>query len=438
VLFKHGEYHNAMTLFQEAAEKEPSDHEVQFHLGMTHYMLGEEDPARLAFEQVVASSPDLAAREEARRRLAVMDIDPATAGPAAQSDLEARVRADPNDPVARVRLAAIQGRKGGSGDAAAGFEAALKLKPRDVGVMLELVKLYTGALHNPARARELAKNAHESAPDDPKISALLGHVLYQNGDYAWSLDLLQQAARDMPDQPELAYDLARSDYGVGKVAEAEEKLKGLAQGSAPAAIQASAGHLASMIAAAGSPAQARASLGEATKILEADPGDIPATIVVALSDESQGNFQEALRLYEKVSPDSAPFAPAVRRLALLYTWRLSDDKKALDLVSRARTAYPDDPELSGALGVLDYRRADYSAAVRLLQESLRARGDDPETLYYLGMTHYQLKDVSDSQDELKRAMDLKLPGAEAGEAMRALDEMNGTAKAPSLSDIPTN
>lgn len=438
VLFKRGEYHNALTLIQEAAEKEPSEHGIQFHLGMTHYMLGEEVPARLALQQAVSLAPESPDKEEAKRRLAVLDIDPYTAGPTVQADLESRVHADPNDPVARVRLAAIQGRKGGSSDAAAGFEAALKLKPNDVALMLELVKLYTGSLHNPARARELARNAHENAPDDPKISALLGHLLYQTGDYAWALDLLQQAARGLPDQPELAFDLARSNYSVGRVAEAQAGLKGLSQGSAPAALSASAGHLASMISAAKGPAEAQAALGEAKKILEADPGDIPATLVMALSDESQGNFQEAQRLYEKVSPDNAPFAPVVRRLALLYTRRLSDDKRALDLVNRARAAFPDDPELSGALGALDYRKADYSAAARLLQESLRARGDDAETLYYLGMTHYQLKDVSDSQDELKRALDLKLSGAEAGEAMRAMDEMNGTSKAPSLSDIPTN
>jgi|CZKI01.1.fsa_nt_gi tetratricopeptide (TPR) repeat protein len=436
VLYKRGDYHAALAHLLEAAEKEPADPEVRFHVGMAHYMLGEEGPARLALQQTIAAGPESPDKEEARRRLGFLDIEPATADPKVQSDLETRVRTEPNDPVARLRLAAIQARKGGAGDAAASYEAALKLSPRDVTVMLDLVRLYSGPLHDPARARELAKNAHEIAPNDSQISHTLGRLLYETGDYGWSLDLLRQAAREIHGEPELMYDLARSYYSAGKVSEAEETLKDASQGAVSPALSSNAGRLASMIAAGKSPALAQAALPEAQKILEANPDDVPAGMVLALARESQGNIPEARRLYERILAADALFAPAARRLALLYAQRLDDDQKAYDLAAKARGSFPDDPELAKVLGIIDYRKADYAGAAHLLQESLHLRGDDPETLFYLGMSHYRLKELTESRAELQRALDLNVADQEANEAKRALDDMNEASHGPSLSDVP--
>ena len=435
VLYKRGDYHAALDHLIDAAERESAP-EVRFHLGMAHYMLGEEGPARLALQQAIAAWPESPDKEEARRRLAVLDIEPATAAPSVQADLESRVRAEPNDPVARLRLAAIQARRGGASDAAAGYEAALKLNPRDVTVMLELVRLYSGPLHDPARARELAKIAHEIAPNDSQISHTLGRLLYETGDYGWSLDLLQQAARELHGDPELIYDLARSYYGAGKVSEAEETLKGMLPGAVSPALSSNAGRLASMIAAGKSPAQAQAALPDAQKILEANPNDVPAGMVLALARESQGDIPEARRLYEKILAADALFAPASRRLALIYVQRLDDDQKAYDLAAKARESFPDDPELAKVMGIIDYRKADYAGGAHLLQESLRVRGDDPETLFYLGMSHYRLKELTESKAELQRALDLNVADQEANEAKRALDDMSGTSHVPSLSDVP--
>src|SRR5262249_25541617 len=51
ILFKKGDYGNALRLLQESAGKLPDLPEVQFHLGMAHYMLGEEEPARIALQK---------------------------------------------------------------------------------------------------------------------------------------------------------------------------------------------------------------------------------------------------------------------------------------------------------------------------------------------------------------------------------------------------
>jgi tetratricopeptide (TPR) repeat protein len=159
-------------------------------------------------------------------------------------------------------------------------------------------------------------------------------------------------------------------------------------------------------------------------------------MVLALARESQGNIPEARRLYERILAADALFAPAARRLALLYAQRLDDDQKAYDLAAKARGSFPDDPELAKVLGIIDYRKADYAGAAHLLQESLHLRGDDPETLFYLGMSHYRLKELTESRAELQRALDLNVADWEANETELALDDMNETSRGPSLSDVP--
>src|SRR4029077_5581057 len=48
ILFKKGDYGDALPALQESAAKLPDSPEVQYHVGMAHYMLGEEEPARIA------------------------------------------------------------------------------------------------------------------------------------------------------------------------------------------------------------------------------------------------------------------------------------------------------------------------------------------------------------------------------------------------------
>ena len=74
ILFKKGDYGNALRLLQESAGKLPDQPEIQFHVGMAHYMIGEEEPARLALQKAADASADFPAKDEARQRLALLAI----------------------------------------------------------------------------------------------------------------------------------------------------------------------------------------------------------------------------------------------------------------------------------------------------------------------------------------------------------------------------
>ena len=438
VLFKKGDFHGALDLIQESAGRAQDDPGIQYHLGMAHYMLGEEESARVAFEHVVAAPGDLPDKEQARSRLAFLALDPETAGPDVRRQLEDHAKTEPEDPVAAARLAAIEARFGTPATAAADFEAVLKLAPGNPQTMLKLAELYAGPLHQPDKARALAKSAHELAPDDPQTSATLGRLVYKTGDYQWSLDLLEEAARTLPHDPDLMYDLALGYYGVGRLPEADQALQAARSGAGGFGRRGEADRLASMIAAAASPASAEAAAGAAAKLLAADPDYLPALMISGLARQQEGDSVAAGAIYERILAKDPLFAPATRQLARIYVQRADDDDKAYSLAVKARAAFPNDPDVASTLGILDYRRGDYNAAARLFQESLGQRADDPETVYYLGMSHYNLRELEESKSELKHAIELKLPDREAEDAQRVLDEMKGDVQGPSLSTQPIN
>ena len=73
VLYKRGEYQQALTILQESAEKAADNPEIQFHLGMTAYMMGQTDMAKAALRKAAAAAKDFPGKDESKRRLALLD-----------------------------------------------------------------------------------------------------------------------------------------------------------------------------------------------------------------------------------------------------------------------------------------------------------------------------------------------------------------------------
>jgi tetratricopeptide (TPR) repeat protein len=419
ILFRRADYPSALVLLSEAATKLPADPTVHYHLGRAQIMLGNEAAARRAFQQALAVRANFSEREDAQRQLNFLDLDPAKADAGARAALEARVRAEPTNPIALIRLAAVQRAAGAANEAAASLEAAVRLSPRDPLIWLSLAQLYSGPLGNPEKARAAAKSAHELAPDDPQIAQILAGLLFQVGDYPWALNLLVEVNRLTPNQPELTYDLGRAYFNVGKVADAESTLQDLLAGGAPFPRRAAAQRFHDLIAASERSPLESSAIADAQATLAREPASLPALAVSALAAEQRSDFPAAAEIDEKILAIDPYFAPAIRELAVLYAEKLGNDPKAFAMATKARPSYPDDPELPKIFGILEYRQGHYPDAMRWLQESLQTRNDNPEAVFYLGMTRYQLKDAGAGAD-LQRALDLNLTGPAADEARRTL------------------
>jgi tetratricopeptide (TPR) repeat protein len=419
ILYKKGEYMRALGLLTESASKLTEEPEVQLHLGMVHYMLGEEGPARLALQQAARSPDDFPDKAEASRALAILAVDAKTADAKMLADLEKRLQEEPNDPVAANRLAAIYERDGSMDKAAKTYEQVLKQNPQNAQIMGRLARIYLD-LNNSEQAMDMAKQAHKLAPDDPAISCLLGRLVFQSGDYSWASSLLQQAAPKLPNQPDVQYDLAWSYYSMGRVSDAERTMQSTAPALTGARLEDAKQFLA-LVAAAKTPTPAAAA--QAGKILATNANYVPALMVSALQAEQQGKQDDARSLYEKALARYPSFSPAARNLSILYAQHPGDEQKAYDLGVKARVAYPNDPELARTLGVLAYRRGEYARASQLLQESSQPLSQDGEALYYLGMAHYQLKQKAQSKAELQRALGLNLESKLAEDARKTLAEL---------------
>jgi tetratricopeptide (TPR) repeat protein len=205
IFFKKANYGNALRLLQESAGKLADKPDLQFHLGMAYYMLGDEASARLALQKAVDASADFPGKDEARQRLAVLAIDVETANSAVQTELENALRERPNDPGALLRLAQFQIRDGAADQAVKTFEKIVADNPLYGPALRQLAPLYGERLPNDPKAYELVQKARQSYPDDADIAKTLGIFSYRRGLDPRSAELLGEAARKRRDDPELLY-----------------------------------------------------------------------------------------------------------------------------------------------------------------------------------------------------------------------------------------
>ena len=422
ILSKQRQYPWALTLLQESAEKLPTEAEVQFHLGVTHYMMGEEAPARLALQRALQITKDFPGSEEARRCLAILDVDTKTAGPEARTSLEKTLAQRPDDPIALGRLATVYARGGAVDKAIETYETALRANPKNAAAMIGLAKLYAGR-GDTAKALDTAKNARKLSPDDPAVAYELGRLAFQTGDYPWATSLLEEAARKQPDQPDVLFDYAQAAYSVGRVSDAETAMNQAVQANTAFSRVDDAKRFLELLALSATPSEAATAMSKVEQALKSDPNNVPALMVTAAVAEQKPDVAGAKQTYEKILARYPGFSPAQKRLAILYSSNPADNQKALDIATKARQAFPDDAELAKAFGIIEYRQGDYARAASLLQESAGKRSDDAELMFYLGMARYRTNKRAESKQALQRALDLNLSADLAAQARKTLAEL---------------
>ena len=424
IFYQRADYVHALSLLEDSSSKLPNEPEIQYHLGMAHYMLGEVDPARAALQIAAQSPKQFTGKDQAARCLAILAIDPKTADASALTALQQRLQGAPQDVIALDRLGAIQERDGAPEKALDTYQTELKYNPQNGLLMFRIAKLYLSSrVNDPSKALAMAKNAHDLAPDDPRIAALLGRLVFATGDSRWATSLLEDSARRLPDDPGVAFDLAWAYYSQGRLADAQGLMQKAANSGAGSKQADEARRFLAAVQAAADPAQAKAFGAQAQKLLGADPNYVPALMISGICQENQGNYQAAADIYKKALARFPSFTPASRNLGLLDLAHLGDEQAAYDILTKVRQAAPQDAEVAKALGVLAYRRGNYVRAAQLLKESAQSRTGDAELLYYLGMAQYQLKSKSESKASLQQALTFNLPSKLADEARRVLTEL---------------
>jgi tetratricopeptide (TPR) repeat protein len=423
VLSKRGDYQQALPILQESAAKLPDNPEVQFHLGMTAYMMGQTDLARVALQKAANAAKDFPGKEESKRRLALLHSGSGTSPDLSLPQLETMTKQQPNDIVSQMRLGEAYEKQGAADKAAAAFEQVVKLNPKLASAIIKLAQLYAGPLQDKEKALTYAKKARELTPGDSQVTSILGKVAYQSGNLTWSYNLLQEAARQRENDPSILHDLAWAAYGLGKVNEAREIMqKTLATGS-DFPDTADARRFLSLTALDENPKDLVAAENEIQKALETSPQYLPALMARAADDEQRGQTKSAADIYTDILGRLPDFAPAQKRLAALYAQEPSKTSAAYDLAAKARKTLPDDAQLAELLGRLSYEKKEYQRAIQLLQESARKKPLDADSLFYLGMSQLQARQKSEAQGVLNQALVAGLREPYATEAKRALADL---------------
>ncbi|MHB9009473.1 MAG: tetratricopeptide repeat protein, partial [Limisphaerales bacterium] len=403
ILVRRGEPQRALNVLKGPADRLTGEPEVQFHLGMAHYFLGQEVPARAAFERAQKIGREFPRQAEMERCLAIMGVNPSTADDQAVALIEQRLNEQADDPVALGRWVAVQGLRGTPEKAVAACEKAIKANPKLPGPMVQLAQIYADRPADRAKALELARQARALAPQDAELARTLGRVAYRSGDPKLAFSLMQDAARTLRDDPVLAHDLGVVSYSLGRVAEAELHLANAIRGDAARPETAAAKQMLEWVRLGSDPARAVAAAPQIAEWLKADPGNVPVLMAAGLVKEQQRDLPGAAVYYEEALKRSPEFTPAARNLALAYAATGGKDERVIELAGRVQVAYPDDADLAKALGVSAYRRGDHAKAAAALRQSARKKADDAAVFYYLGMAQFNLKESALSKEALQKA-----------------------------------
>ena len=422
ILYKRGDYQQALPLLQEASGKVSDNPAVEFHLGMTNYMMGQAEAARSAFERALQTTGDFPDKSEAQRRLALLKESVGQATDLSTTELETLLKQQPNDPIVLGRLAAAYEKRGETTKAASIYEQMLKLNPKLLSANLALAQLYAGPLHKPNQALEVAKNARGLAPNDARVAGLLGQIAFQANNFSWAYSLLQESARQQKSDPNVLHNLALSAYALGKVPEARQTMqRSLDQGIGTDQSE-EAKQFLSMTALAQPSADVISAEPEIRKILEKRPDYVPALMVQAAIQSRRNDERTAASTYSQILGRYPDFAPAQERLATIYAKSPDGVAKAYDLAMKARKALPDDPEVARALAEINFMRKEFRYAIQLFQESAR-KGPLPATdLYYLGLAQLETGEDKKGRGTLEQALAAGLGDPLAQQAKNRLSE----------------
>jgi tetratricopeptide (TPR) repeat protein len=423
VLYKRGDYQQALAVLQQSAEKAGDNPEIQFHLGMTAYMMGQTDLAKVALKKAASATKDFPGKDESKRRLALLESGAGPSSELSVAQLEAMTKEHPDDLISQMHLGEAYQKAGAPDKAAAAFEHAVQLNPKLATATTKLAQLYAGPLQNKEKALDYAKKARELTPTDPQVAGILGKVAYDSGNFTWSYSVLQEAVRQRANDPSILHDLAWAAYSLGKVNEARDAMQKVLNNNPDSAQAADAKKFLALTALDENPKELVPAETDVRKELASNGGYVPALMAQAALYAQHGQTRQAIETYTDVLHRFPDLARAQKHLAVLYAEDESTMAAAYDTATKARKALPDDPELAELLGRLSYQKKEYPRAVQLLQETARKKPLDANSLFYLGMSQLQARQSTEARGVLNEALRNGLQEPFASEAKRALADL---------------
>lgn len=418
ILYHRGEHAQALVHLQESAAKLAQIGEVQYHLGMAHYALAHEAPARAAFQLALNLEPQAAWNEEIRDRLEVLDAEVTPASPETLKMLRELVIKRKDDMLLLSRLARALESTGQMEESLATYKRAAAVSP-DAAMPLIGQARVTAAKGEVKEALSLARRARDLVKGDPAALYELGRIGFLGGDHAWSYALLQEAAAGLGNSPQVQFAFAQTAIAMGRLEVARaalEKSTGTAN-AARAALQLS------LIppAAAGSLAVPPAEI--ARQLAAVQPGELLADYLKARQPALDGQPADAVKALAQLLETYPQFIPAKRSLATLLARDSAAAAEAEKWARQVREVQANDAEMARVLGVTALARQDHRYAADMLQEAARSLNHDGELFLLLGQARAQARQSAEARQALNRALALPLTAPQKQQAEALLQQL---------------
>jgi tetratricopeptide (TPR) repeat protein len=159
--------------------------------------------------------------------------------------------------------------------------------------------------------------------------------------------------------------------------------------------------------------------------LEAVPGDVPLSLLLASTLESNKQVDDAIQVYEDLLKRQPEFELANNNLAaLLLDHRTKDPAsmaRALTLAEKLTSS--ENPIVRDTLGWAYYRNKEFRKAVGILESVVAESPKASLFRYHLGMTYLALDDPESARRELQAALESRNDFVGRNEAEAALAEI---------------
>jgi tetratricopeptide (TPR) repeat protein len=166
---------------------------------------------------------------------------------------------------------------------------------------------------------------------------------------------------------------------------------------------------------------------EATRVIQQGLARRPSSFDLQVSmanllDET-GHVAEARARYEDILAANTQASAVSSRLAALYADQGSNLDKALDLAKTAKQQLPNDSNVSDTLGWVYVRKDLPSLGLPYLEDAVRAQPGRALFRYHLGVAHQQRGEFAQARDEIARALALDPNFRGASDARAVLDTL---------------
>ncbi len=416
ILYRRKDYNQALVHLDASATKLADIGEVQFHLGMAYYQLGNEARA-LALLQKSLTLKDATGSwaGDAQAALDILALDVSKQDAQVLAQLEKLAKTRPDDVIVITRLGQVQEALGKNDAALASYQKATQLVPSATKPLIGQARLAL-AKGNTAEVMNLVRKAREVSGNDSAAAFELGRLAYLAKDYQYSYALLQDALKQQASSEDAQFAFAQPAIAIGQLDAAKAAL--------------------GKVVAAGGKLKDRAALD--LKLIAASesrsvadlPADLKSQLVANKSGllarfvgirliAADGNTTGAIADYKKLLADYPQFVPAMKQLSIELIKNPATIGDAEKWARQARETLSSDAELSKVLGESAFSKKDYRYAADVLNSASKTLTDDGNLFLMLAQSQAELKQIALAKTSVSRALALPLSpqGKQTAEAL---------------------